>query len=64
MAIISEKVNEVSKFIANLTPDPADRFSIASCLVEMYRYEMNKQFVPIPDQQKISEAPTAPSEAK
>ena len=49
MTSMSEKVNAVSDVIAKMTPDPAERFSVASVLVEMYRYEMNKAFVPMPD---------------
>ncbi len=49
MASMAEKVNIVSDVIAKMTNDPAERFSISSVLTEMYRYEMNKVFVPIPD---------------
>ena len=53
MASMTEKVNSVSIFISKLTGDPAERFAIADVLVEMYRHEMNKQFVPIPPQEEI-----------
>lgn len=56
MASVAERVNIVSDVIAKLSPDPAERFSIASVLVEMYRYEMNKQFVPIPPAEAASES--------
>ena len=49
MASVTENVNTVSMAIAKITNDPAERFSIASVLVEMYRYEMNKQFIPLED---------------
>lgn len=48
MGYMAEKVNKVSEVIAKITPDPAERFSIASVLVEMYRYEINKQFTTMP----------------
>lgn len=47
MTAIADKVNRVSRFIAELSNDPAERFSIASILVEMYRYELNKAFTPL-----------------
>jgi len=46
MAAITEKVNKTSVFLATLCDEPAERYAIACVLMEMYKYEMNKAFVP------------------
>lgn len=47
--IFSENVNIVSSMINGMTNDIGERFGIAAALAEIYRYELHKNLVAIPN---------------
>ncbi len=46
--IFAQKVNAVSEVLARLSNDPAERLGIAVAIMEIYRFELTKNFVAVP----------------
>lgn len=43
-----QKVNAVSEALARLSNDPAERMGIAVAIMEIYRFELTKNFIVVP----------------
>lgn len=44
-AVFSQRVNALSNMLSQMTFDPAERFGIASAVMEAYRYDFHKNLV-------------------